>query len=135
MGSSPVRTDSVRPRPRGERTSVRRLHFAIITVAWLVLLAIGTGAAAQTGQPARVQVSVDESGPSSRVVLTVSRHVPFAVTRSGKRLEIVYSEPVVLEPSSGKVDDPILNSWSQEAARTVSLRIGRRFERFETFEL
>jgi N-acetylmuramoyl-L-alanine amidase len=114
---------------------VRLLCLAVIAVVGIALLALGTSAEARTGQPARVQISVDESGPSTRVVLTVSRPVAFAVTRSGKRVEVVYSEPVVLDPPSGKVDDPILNAWSQEGERAVSLRIGRRFERFETFEL
>jgi len=135
MGSPAVRTNSFTTWPRGERSPVGHLRGAFIAIVGLVFLALGTGTAAQTGQPARVQVSVDTTGPSTRVVFTVSRPVPFAVTRSGKRVEIVYSEPVVLEPSSGKVDDPLLNAWSQEGERTVSLRIGRRFERFETFEL
>jgi N-acetylmuramoyl-L-alanine amidase len=107
----------------------------MIAILGLAFLALPLVAEAQEGQPARIEVSVDADGPSTRVVLTLSRPVPFAVTRSGKRLEIVYSEPVLLEPTSGKVDDPILNSWSQEGRRTVSLRVGRRFEDYETFEL
>jgi N-acetylmuramoyl-L-alanine amidase len=114
---------------------LRMLCRAAIAFLALAGMTLAADPPAHARSPARVRVSYDTEGPSTRLVLTLSRPVTYAVTRSGKRLAIVYSEPIVMDPPSAKVDDPILQGWKQDGERTVSLRLGRRFESFESFEL
>lgn len=84
---------------------------------------------------ASVRVTVDGDGPSTRVVLTVSRPVSAAVNPSKGRIEIVYSEPVDVKPEHGNGDDGILVKWSVRGLRTVVLETGPAFRRLESFQL
>ena len=122
----------------GDRIASARARFlrsAAIAFLALAGLMLAVGPTAHARSPAKVRVSVDTDGPSTRIVLTLSKPVTYAVTRSGRRLAVVYSEPIAMDPPTGKVDDPILQGWSQDGERAVSLKLGRRFESYETFEL
>lgn len=99
-------------------------------------LVVGSWALAQEVRPpARVQVNVDTSGPSTRVILTLSRPVSSAIAVSGGDLRIVYVEPVLVEPATGEIDDALLASWAQQGDRTLAIRLGPAYERYESFEL
>jgi len=108
----------------------RGLRHAALSLAVVAGLFVPVAAA----PPVRVQISVD-TGTTTRVVLTLARPVPYAVTRSESRLTIVYSEPIALEPYSENLGDPALAGWSQDGSRAVVLRLGNRFESHQTFEL
>jgi N-acetylmuramoyl-L-alanine amidase len=100
-----------------------------------LIVAIGLIAPAVAAPPAEVRISVDSGGATTRLVLTLSRPVAYAVTRSGQRLAVVYAEPITLEPYSQNLGDPILEGWAQDGERAISLRLGGKFEAYETFEL
>jgi len=103
--------------------------------ATALLVAAGMVVPAAAAPPAEIQVSVDTGGPTTRLMLTLSRPVAHAVTRSGQRLAVVYAEPIALEPQSQNVGDSILEGWAQDGERGVTLRLGSQFESYETFEL
>jgi len=105
------------------------------SAAAALLVVAGSIVPAGAAPPAEIQVSVDTGGPTTRLVLTLSRPVAYAVTRSGQRLAVVYAEPIAVEPRSENVGDPILEAWVQDGDRGVTLRLGSQFESYETFEL
>jgi N-acetylmuramoyl-L-alanine amidase len=68
-------------------------------------------------------------------MLTHSRPVPYAVTLSDGRLEVVYAGPVRIDPPSRDFKAPLLAGWTSKGERTVVLLTGPAFKRYETFEL
>jgi N-acetylmuramoyl-L-alanine amidase len=85
--------------------------------------------------PVRVRISVDVSDASTRLVITHSRTVQFAVMRAEEGLSIVYGSPIQVTPASRTVGDPLLAGWSQTGDATLELSLGPDFDRHEEFEL
>lgn len=85
--------------------------------------------------PVAVDVTVDFAGPSTRVVLTHSEKVVFAVSGRSGRVEILYAEPVRLDPTVRSFEDPIFQGWELQGGRTLILRAGPGFARFDSFQL
>jgi N-acetylmuramoyl-L-alanine amidase len=86
-------------------------------------------------QRATVQVSVDTSAASTRVVLTHSRPITYDIRRTGQAVEVVYTEAVEAIPSESRLDDPILRRYKLEDDHRLILRTGKGFRSHESFEL
>ncbi len=101
-------------------------------VALLILLAAATPALAQR---TRVDVSIDRSPTSTRLVLTHSEQVGYIIEEGNGRLEIVYAQPVSVEPGSQRFDDTVLRRYEQRRGNRLVLRTGENFRGYESFEL
>ncbi len=101
-------------------------------VPLLVLLAVASPISAQR---TRVDVSVDRSTTSTRLVLTHSEQVGYVIEESSGRLEIIYSQPVAVEPGSQRFDDGVLRRYEQRRGNRLVLRTGDDFRGYESFEL
>ncbi len=82
-----------------------------------------------------VRVSVDTEGSTTRVLLTHTRYVTRVLMVNNRKLELLYAEPVTLEPASGRVDSDLLAGWSQLDERRILFEPGPGYQRHETFEL
>ncbi len=112
-----------------------RFHPLLVLVA-VVGIGLGVGTPLVAAAPATpIRVTFDAEGPSTRIVLTAPKSISAVVTPSRGRLEIVYSEPVSVDPPAGRTDDAILTKWSVRGDRTVVLETGPGFRRFDTFNL
>jgi N-acetylmuramoyl-L-alanine amidase len=111
------------------------LRPAAATLILLVLMLLPTVPHHAARDDAAVTISVDTSGPSTRLVLTVSRHVVSAVTTHDDRIEIVYAEPVTVSPERRELGDGILAGWRLRGDHTLILEFGPGFRHFESFEL
>ncbi len=103
-------------------------------VAALVACALLLGAL-RADAPPRVRVTVDTEGPSTRLVLTASRQVSAAVTASRGKIEIVYAEPVEIQPTEGRLEDALLLEWSLRGDRTLVVHTGPGYREYEVFNL
>ncbi|HET9301102.1 MAG TPA: N-acetylmuramoyl-L-alanine amidase [Candidatus Polarisedimenticolaceae bacterium] len=91
---------------------------------------------AQTPQPAvEARVSVDTSGPTTRLVVTAARPVAWQVSAAPTGLELVFAEPLRLDVASVTLDDPMLHGWRLVSDRRLQLQTGPAFTGQETFEL
>jgi len=109
--------------------------FALIGAA---LVASATGrllAQAEAKEPATVHVRVDTSGPTTRLILSHSRPVVYAVQASEGFVELVYAEPVVAEPRSDRIGDAILKGYDMQDDRTLLFLTGPGYTNYESFEL
>jgi N-acetylmuramoyl-L-alanine amidase len=86
-------------------------------------------------QPPVVNVSVDSSTDSTRLVLTHSRQVGYVIETSRSKVRVRYAEPVDVQPPNARFEDPILKRYRMRDDRTLSLDTGSRYDRYETFEL
>jgi N-acetylmuramoyl-L-alanine amidase len=111
-------------------TTARGVRFAV-AVQFLMLTATLPAAA----QDATVQIKVDASQASTRLVLTHSSSVAYEVRQQGDRIEIVYATPLRAEPSELLLDDPILDRFRMVDGRRLVLETGVGFRSVETFEL
>lgn len=98
---------------------------------------LGTLALAQPAraQRATVQISADVSSASTRLVLTHSRPVTYDIQRSGRSVEIVFTEAIEAVPAESRLDDPILQGYRLEDEHRLVLHTGPGFRSLETFEL
>jgi N-acetylmuramoyl-L-alanine amidase len=103
----------------------------IAAAAFACLAALHAGAA----ERAEARVSLDATGPSTRLVLTLSRSVGFKTEPGEGRITVAFAEPVAFVPADSKLDDPILVSWEARGDRTLVLSTGPAFKRLESFEL
>jgi N-acetylmuramoyl-L-alanine amidase len=102
-------------------------------VSGLVLLALVPVLAKD---PARVEINLDASGPSERLLFVHSRKVTRVVLEQGNRIEVLYAEPVRIQPESMRLDTAgILEGWDLVDGRRLVLRKGPGFQRYESFEL
>ena len=101
-------------------------------VPLLVLLAAATPTFAQR---TRVDVSVDRSSTSTRLVLTHSEQIGYVIEEGNGRLEVVYSQPVTIEPAGQRFDDDVLKRYEQRRGNRLVLRTGENFRGYESFEL
>jgi len=101
----------------------------------LGLLGALLSAAPARAQRATLQISADVSATSTRLVLTHSRPVTYDIQRSGRRVEIVFTEAVEAVPAESRLDDPILQGYRLEDDHRLVLQTGPGFRSLETFEL
>ena len=101
-------------------------------VPLLVLLAVATPSFAQR---TRVDVSVDRSPTSTRLILTHSEQIGYVIEERNGRLEVIYSGPVAIEPAAQRFDDGVLKRYEQRRGNRLVLRIGEGFRGYESFEL
>jgi N-acetylmuramoyl-L-alanine amidase len=111
-----------------DRTHIRR---SVVTL--LVLGALS--AVPVRAQHSTVQIKVDSSQASMRLVLTHSSSVAYEVRQEGGRIEVRYAAPMRAEPGELLLDDPILSRFRMEDDRRLVLITGAGFRNFETFEL
>jgi N-acetylmuramoyl-L-alanine amidase len=98
----------------------------------LVLLAAATPVFAQR---TRVDVAVDRSSTSTRLVLTHSEQVGYVIEEGNGRLEVVYSQAVTIEPASQRFEDEVLRRYELRRGNRLVLRTGDDFRGYESFEL
>lgn len=110
-----------------------RTALSILIVSWLA--GAGCGSVRAEAPSATVDVVADTSGPTTRLILTHSRRLVYAVTTFEGRVEIVYADPVAFRPPDSAVDDGILSGWTTRGDRTLVLRIGAGYDGYDHFEL
>jgi len=101
-------------------------------VPLLVLLAAATPVFAQR---TRVNVTVDRSSTSTRLILTHSEQIGYVIQEGNGRLEVIYSQPVVINPAGQRFDDEVLKRYDQRRGNRLVLRTGDSFRGYESFEL
>lgn len=101
-------------------------------VPLLVLLAAATPIFAQR---TRVNVTVDRSPTSTRLILTHSEQIGYVIQEGNGRLEVIYSQPVVIDPAGQRFDDDVLRRYDQRRGNRLVLRTGDSFRGYESFEL
>jgi N-acetylmuramoyl-L-alanine amidase len=101
---------------------------------WLLptILSFGLAAAAE---PPTVNVTVDSSADSTRLVLTHSRPVGYIVEPTRGNIRVRYAEPVNVQPPSARFDDRLLKRYRMRDDTTLNFDTGSRYDRYETFEL
>lgn len=95
---------------------------------------------ALTATPARsdtltAEISVDRSAASTRVILTHSRRVVYAIEEARGKLRVRYTESVDLQPPTSRFDDSVLRRYRMRDPRTLTLETGPDFDRYDFFEL
>ena len=101
-------------------------------VPLLVLLA---AMAPVFAQRTRVDVSIDRSSASTRLVLTHSEQIGYVIQEGNGRLEVIYSQPVSIEPASRRFEDNVLKRFELRRGNRLVLRTGEDFRGYESFEL
>jgi N-acetylmuramoyl-L-alanine amidase len=86
-------------------------------------------------QRATVDIGTDVSATNIRLVLTHSHRVVNVLRESDDRLEIVYAEPVLVEPPSVRLENPVLLRYEFHDGNTLVLHTGPGYRGFESFEL
>jgi len=112
---------------------VRRLTF-LIAVPLLALLAVSFLYAEDRGR-AEILVTVDSSGPSTRLVVTKIGPVLHAITEFEDHVDIVFADPVVVKPASRVINGLILAGWALENERRLVLKTGTGYRKYESFQL
>ena len=110
------------------RTFAARTALGVLVAAgWLL-------APAAHAQRVTVRISVDTSAASTRLVLTHSEPLAYEIFTADGQVQILYAEPVRVEPSQRTLGDPILGRFELRDSRLV-LETGPGFRSYETFEL
>ncbi len=86
-------------------------------------------------QGTTVDVTADSSPGSTRLVLTHSRSVVYAIEATRDKVRIRYAEPVQLRPPTARFDDRILKRYGMRGDRVLTLYTGPNYKRYEAFEL
>jgi len=110
----------------------RPIHLLLLVLAVAAAIALAPPARAQR---ATVQISVDTSGASTRLVLTHSRPVTYDVHRGEGVVEVIYTEAIEAIPAENRLDDPILRRYQLRDSRRIVFTTGPGFRAAETFEL
>jgi N-acetylmuramoyl-L-alanine amidase len=108
--------------------SIRRRGVASLALA--LALPVAARAAAAT-----VSVTVDDAPDSTRIVLTHTENVEFAVEGGRRKITVLYATPVRLEAGDLRPEGPLLESLRQRDPREIVIETGPRYETFESFEL
>ena len=119
------------------RTSVPRPGTAALVLVAILSIA-GSAAldAVLAADPsATVEVSVNSSGATTRMVLTHSRRLVYAVTTFDGRIEVVYADPVEFRPEAGNPGDGLLDRFEVRGDRTLVVWTGPGYEGYDDFEL
>jgi len=101
----------------------------------VALLALLVAATPIFAQRTRVDVSIDRSSTSTRLVLTHSEQIGYVIEEGNGRLEVIYSQPVNIEPAAQRFDDGVLKRYEQRRGNRLVLRTGEDFRGYESFEL
>ncbi len=102
----------------------------------LALAVLGIVATLPTrAQRTTVEISADVSGSSTRLVLTHSQRVVHVVREAGNRLEIVYAEPVIVDPPNVRFENPVLRRYELHDQTTLIFHTGPGYLGHESFEL
>jgi len=107
---------------------IRRFTPALLLIGFIVALPV-------QAQRATVQIKVDASTASTRLVLTHSTPVAYEVRPGKGRLEIVYATPMRAEPAEMLLDDPILSRFQMRDDTRLVLVTGSGYRSYESFEL
>jgi N-acetylmuramoyl-L-alanine amidase len=107
---------------------IRRFTPALLLIGFIVALPV-------QAQRATVQIKVDASTASTRLVLTHSTPVAYEVRPGNGRLEIVYATPMRAEPAEMLLDDPILSRFQMRDDTRLVLVTGQGYRSYESFEL
>ena len=101
-----------------------------------VLLLVGflAGIPAQA-QQSTVQIKVDASQASTRLILTHSSSVAYEVRELEGSVEIAYANPMRAEPAALVLDDPILSRYELQGGNRLVLHTGPGFRSYDAFEL
>jgi len=101
-----------------------------------VLLLVGFLAAIPAqAQQSTVQIKVDASQASTRLVLTHSSSVAYEVREREGSVEIAYATPMRAEPAELLLDDPILSRYKLQSGNRLVLYTGPGYRSYEAFEL
>ena len=101
----------------------------------VALLALLVAATPIFAQRTRVDVSIDRSSTSTRLVLTHSEQIGYVIEEGNGRLEVIYSQPVNIEPAAQRFEDEVLKRYEQRRGNRLVLRTGEDFRGYESFEL
>ena len=101
----------------------------------VALLALLVAATPVFAQRTRVDVSIDRSSTSTRLVLTHSEQIGYVIEEGNGRLEVIYSQPVNIEPAAQRFEDEVLKRYEQRRGNRLVLRTGEDFRGYESFEL
>ncbi len=110
-------------------SGARRLFPALLPL--VLLIAVAPAKSEWT----TVEVSVDRSASSTRLILTHSRPVGYVIEESRGKLRVRYTESVDLQPPTSRFDDPVLKRYRMRDPRTLTLDTGPDFDRYDFFEL
>lgn len=101
-----------------------------------VLLLVGFLAAIPAqAQQSTVQIKVDASQASTRLILTHSSAVAYEVREREGTVEIAYANPMRAEPAALVLDDPILSRYELQGGNRLVLHTGPGFRSYDAFEL
>ncbi len=103
----------------------------ILALLGLALLSSGTADA----QATIVTVSADSSGPGTRLILSHARNLTYTLRESPGRIEIVYDQRVVVDPSRPAFDDALLTGYRLRGEHTLILNTGSGYTGYNHFEL
>jgi N-acetylmuramoyl-L-alanine amidase len=82
-----------------------------------------------------VRVTVDDSGPSTRLVLTSAGPIAYELQPVEGGLAIVFAERIKLDPGSKRFSGTILERYDLDDDRRVVLHTGPGYHSYESFEL
>jgi len=99
-----------------------------LAVAWLAAPAV-------VAQATRIDVAVDRTGNTMRLILTHTEAVSYVMQERDDRIDVVYAVPIFVEPQDRRLDDGILRRFEQRRGNRLVLRTGPDFRGYETFEL
>jgi N-acetylmuramoyl-L-alanine amidase len=107
---------------------LRRSIYVLLLVGFLATIPA-------RAQQSTVQIKVDASQASTRLVLTHSTSVAYEVRERDGRLEIAYATPMRAEPAELLLDDPILSRYKLKGNNRLVLYTGPGYRSFDAFEL
>ena len=99
------------------------------------LMLLGLAASAALAQPATVTVTTDLSGSSARLILTHSKSAVYAIQQSEGRINVLYAEPVLIDPVEQRLGDPLLKRFEMRGDRSLVLFTGKGYRNYDSFEL
>lgn len=106
-----------------------------VLLSLLAALCVTLFAPPVAAQRTVVDVSVDQTGNTMRLVLTHAEPVNYLIEERDDRVEIVYDSPIFLDPSQRRFDGDILRRYEQRRGTRLVLRTGPEFRGYESFEL
>jgi N-acetylmuramoyl-L-alanine amidase len=101
-----------------------------------ILLFLGAAATLPArAEKTLVRVTVDDSGPSTRLVLTSAAPIAYELQPVEGGLAIVFAERIKLDPGSKRFSGAILQRYDLDDDRRVVLYTGPGYHSYESFEL
>jgi len=100
-----------------------------------LLLAGAVLATPALAQRPTVEISTDVSALNTRLVLTHSNSIVHVLREAGDRLEVVYAEPVIVDPPTVRMENPVLLRYELQENNVLVLHTGPGYRGYESFEL